>query len=219
METKMKKVFLLVVLFVLFIAMTIYAAKEPKFNFSVFGVAGYALQSGSASDYKFMENDFCIKKAYLPFGVGLGLGYNLKSFYVGLEGDYNLGGTRKFEDPVEDDTVAVKMQKSLSSYLVLGYKLMHKAKMSLAVQLGGGINLLLGDQGTFTSDKGYRVYVKPRENKTAMAGFLGLAYKNFFSKSLGLTAHLRWDMEFAKVNDENKMVSMPNLGVGLVIAF
>ncbi len=186
--------------------------KNPKFAVILYGSAGYVPGSGSASDYHFMQNDFCIKKGYLPFGPGLGIGYNMKSFYAGLEAAFNLGGTRKYEDPVEIDSVSVKMQKRFASYLVFGYTLMKSKKMGLAAQLGGGIDLLLGDQGTVTSANGYHVYIKPRENKLVFAGFLGMAYEYLFSRNFGLHSHLRCMLRDAKE-------FMPSLGLGISCLF
>jgi hypothetical protein len=220
MEPKMKNVLIFSMLFMLLTSLSICAAKEAKFRVSLFGIAGYGKKSGSASEYKFMANDFCIKDGYIPFGAGLGIGCNLQSIYIGLETDFNLGGTRKLEDPVEMDTVKVKTAKSVSFLLVLGYKLINKPKMSLAVQLGGGLKLLLGNEGkTYTSKKGYRVYVKPLEKDSGTAGFLGLAYEHFFTQSIGLIAHLRWGFDKVTIKGENKLESMPQLGLGLLFAF
>jgi hypothetical protein len=165
--------------------------KNPKFAVTLYGQAGYVPGSGSASDYQFMRNDFCIKKGYMPFGAGLGIGLNLKDFHAGLEAAFNLFGTRRFEDPAESDSVSVRMQKSLTSYLVLGYTLMKSKTMRLAGQLGGGIDLLLGEPGTFTSANGYRVYIKPREDKLVFAGFLGAAFERMISRNVSLHSHLR----------------------------
>jgi len=172
--------------------------KNPKFAVILYGAAGYVPGSGSASDYQFMRNDFCIKKGYLPFGAGLGIGYNIKDLYAGLEAAFNLGGTRRYVDPVEIDSVSVRMQKSLTSYLVIGYALMKSKKMRLAGQLGAGIDLLLGEQGTFTSANGYRVYIKPRENKLVVAGFLGTTFEYLISRNFGLHSHLRCALVDAK---------------------
>jgi hypothetical protein len=215
---KMKKALMFWFLFILISSLSIGAIKEAKFNLSLFGVAGYGKKSGSASDYKFMQNDFCIKGAYIPFAVGLGIDYNLKSLHMGLEADYNLGGKRILEDPVEMDKVKVITAKSVSVFLVLGCKLMSKLKNSLTVQLGGGLNLLLQGK-TYLSDNGYRVYIKPRENKSSMAGFLGLVYENFFSKSIGWMAHLRWGFTIETKKGGNKLESMPQFGLGLLFAF
>ncbi|MBN2399083.1 MAG: hypothetical protein JXI33_01945 [Candidatus Aminicenantes bacterium] len=186
--------------------------KNPKFAIILYGGAGYVPGSGSASDYHFMQNDFCVKKGYVPFGAGLGIGFNMKSLYAGLEAAFNLGGIRRYEDPVEFDSVAVRMQKSVTSYLVLGLALMKSKKGRLAVQLGGGMDLLLGDQKTYTSANGYRVYIKPRENKLVFAGFLGAAFEHMISRNFGWHFHLRCVMKDAKE-------FMPALGLGISCFF
>ncbi len=172
--------------------------KNPKFAAILYGTAGFVPGSGSAGDYQFMRNDFCIQKGYLPFGAGLGIGYNMKDLYAGLEAAFNLFGTRRYEDPAEFDSVSVRMQKSLTSYLVLGYTLVKSKKMRLAGQLGGGIDLLLGEPGTFTSANGYRVYIKPREDRLVFAGFLGTAFERMISKNFALHSHLRCVLVDAK---------------------
>ncbi len=180
----------------------------------LFGKGNFVMASGSEDDYRPGENDFPMASSFNNFGFGLGVIFESKKIFYGLEVHYTLSGKTTLTDPSDDDKVNVDTYDHISGLLAIGFNLVHKPNLRLFINGGGGVSLVLDDEmKTYTSQLGYETQIEP-PRKYPLTAFGGMGAVINFSPSLGLWFNGRYQYLALEVPESAVVVL-----IGLMISF
>ncbi|NIM91660.1 MAG: hypothetical protein GTO17_12015 [Candidatus Aminicenantes bacterium] len=183
-------------------------------NLYLFGKGNFVMDSGSEDDYRPGENDFPMASSFNNFGFGLGVVFESKKVFYGLEAHYTLSGNTTLTDPSDNDTVEVDTYKHISGLIALGFNLVYKPNLRLFINGGGGVSLVLdAEMKTYTSQLGYETQIEA-PNKYPLTVFGGVGAVINFSQSLGLWINGRYQYLAIDVPESAVVVL-----VGLVFGF
>lgn len=206
-----KKSWIVLLFVVLLLPILRGTAHAQKFQLSVFGGLNHVFKYGSEDDYALGENDFPVTPAHTPLTLGASLGYFV-SENLGFELDwrYTMSSKMTLEDPSDQDTVEIDSSKHYSLTLNLFYQFL-SGKLRPYVVAGGGIDKLLAEDATYTSDYGFEItLVAPEKTLDAVAGF-GTGLNYFVSDSIGLKLDVRYVMIFADPKNVNNLSAVIGL--------
>lgn len=153
----------------------------------IFGLGHFFYASGAESDYIPGENDFPLASQHQTYGPGFRITAGSRSFYLGLEGQYQFAGSVTLTDPSDGDKAAIDTYPYLSGYVLAGFNIMHTDSLRLYINAGGGVTHALNvETRRYTSDLGYETLIEPPDTKTPFAGFGGLGVDFRINKQMGL---------------------------------
>lgn len=183
-------------------------------NFYFFGKGNFVMPSGSEDDYEPGENDFPMASSFNNFGFGLGVMFDSKRVFYGLEAHWTLSGKTTLTDPSDNDKVKVDTYSHISGFLTLGFNLVHKPTLRLFINGGGGVsNILDAKMKTYTSQLGFETQIEPPK-RYPITAFGGMGVIINFSTSLGVWFNGRYQYMALEV-PESAIVVL----TGLVISF
>jgi len=183
-------------------------------NFYFFVKGNFVMPSGSEDDYEPGENDFPMASSFNNFGFGLGVMFDSKRVFYGLEAHWTLSGKTALTDPSDNDKVNVDTYKHISGFLTLGFNLVHKPTLRLFINGGGGVSHILdAEMKTYTSQLGFETQIEPPK-RYPITAFGGMGVIINFSTSLGVWFNGRYQYMALEV-PESAIVIL----TGLVVSF
>ncbi len=188
---------------------------QARITFYVFGCGNYVNSVGDESDYEEGENDFPITSSHQTYGFGLGIVYNLKTVFVGLEANYNLKGKATLTDPSDGDTVEIDTLRNFAGLLNLGLIIIGNKRARIF--LNGGVGLgAFEDSKTrlYTSQLGYETRIEPPEKKYFFTGFGGGGVEFYVSSAVGFLFNVRY-FYFALEKPQTMAAAL----AGLILSF
>lgn len=167
-------------------------AQDKKFQFSLFGGISPIFEYGSVEDYSLGENDFPVTPSHAPPYFGLSFSYFFaKSVKAELDWRYVLSSKIILSDPSDDDTVEIDTSKQYFTSLNVVYQCF-QCKFRPYFLVGGGINKLLAEAGTYISEYGYEIEWGIPGKTTALFTQFGGGLDVFLSSSFGVLADVRF---------------------------
>ncbi|MCK4495523.1 MAG: porin family protein [Candidatus Aminicenantes bacterium] len=186
-----------------------------KFQFSLFGGLNHVLEYGSEDDYIFAENDFPVTPAHTPVSFGAGFaGFLTNNIGVELDGRYTLSSKVTLQDPSDEDTIEYDTAKHYTITVSLIYRFL-SGKFRPYVVLGGGIDKLLVEDETYTSEYGYEIEFLTPEKTIDPLVSLGGGVQYFFNDNLGV----RLDFRYVVIFDDPDNVNNLNVVAGVCLGF
>ncbi len=153
----------------------------------LFGQSQFFYASGSESDYIPGENDFPLTSPHQTYGPGFRITAGSRSFFLGLEGQYNFSGIVTLTDPSDGDKVPIGTYPYLSGYVLAGLNIIYTESIRIFVTAGSGVYHALNvETRKYTSDFGYETLIERPDSKTPFAGFGGLGMDFRLNRQMGL---------------------------------
>jgi len=138
------------------------------------------------------ENDFPVTPSHTPPYFGLSFSYVItKNVKAELDWRYVFSSKIILSDPSDDDTVEIDTAKQYFVSLNVVYQCL-QGKFRPFVLVGGGINKLLAEAGTFVSEYGYEIELGIPDKTTALFAQFGGGIDFLLSSSFGLLADVRF---------------------------
>lgn len=185
-----------------------------KFQFSVFGGLNHVLEYGSEEDYVFAENDFPVTPAHTPVSFGAGFAVFLtNNIGVELDGRYTLSSKVTLQDPSDEDKLEYDTAKHYTITLSLIYRFL-SGKFRPYVVLGGGIDKLLVEDETYTSEYGYEIEFLTPEKTIDPLVSLGGGVQYFFNDNLGVKVDIRYVVIFDDPDNVNNLIVVAGVCLG-----
>jgi outer membrane protein W len=213
-----KKLFLILVIVVIFCAPRPASAQDTRWFVSGFGGINSVFKYGCVCDYELGVNDFPQTPAHTTGSFGLSVGYLLTGgLGIELDGRYHSNTQLTLSDPSDGDRVTLDSSKHYSLTANLIYQFLG-SKFRPYLLAGAGFDTLTGvDEQTLTTEYGYTVTFYPPEKKTDfMANFgAGLIYYAFGSVGLRLDARY----VYIPGTDDHAAISSLNATAGLTLRF
>jgi len=182
----------IIFMFIFGIAAGAVFAQDKKFQFSLFGGVSSIFEYGSIEDYSLGENDFPVTPSHTPPYFGLSFSYVItKNVKAELDWRYVFSSKIILSDPSDDDTVEIDTAKQYFVSLNVVYQCL-QGKFRPFVLVGGGINKLLAEAGTFVSEYGYEIELGIPDKTTALFAQFGGGIDFLLSSSFGLLADVRF---------------------------
>ena len=167
-------------------------AKDKKFQFSLFGGVSPIFEYGSIEDYSLGENDFPVTPSHTSPYIGLSFSYFfVKNFKVELDWKYIFSSKIILSDPSDDDAVEIDASKQYFASLNVLYQCL-QCKFRPFILVGGGVNKLLAEAATYTSEYGYEIELGIPDKTTALFAQFGGGIDFLLSSSFGLLADVRF---------------------------
>jgi hypothetical protein len=180
--------------------MLVFSLSSPaaEWQASVYGGASHVFSYGSEEDYVMGGNDFPVTPAHTPvhFGAILSLFLN-RNIGLELNGTYILPSSVTLRDPSDQDTVVIDTSPHFSLALNFVYRFL-KGRFRPYVFLGGGLDFLIPNEATYTSQYGYEITMvapTPCERRDLQAQGGG-GVNVFISKRIGIRLDVRYIMIF-----------------------
>lgn len=171
-------------------------AYGQRFQVSLFGGWNRVFEYGSEDDYVLGENDFPVTPAHSPFQFGTALAFSLTD-KIGLEldGRYALSSKVSLVDPSDQDTVEINTAKHYSITLNFVYRFLN-GRLRPYVLLGGGIDKLVAEEETYTSEYGFEIEFLAPEKTTDPVANIAAGIQFFILSRLGARLDLRYSIIF-----------------------
>ena len=190
-------------------------AQDKKFQFSLFGGISPIFEYGSIEDYSLGENDFPVTPSHTPPYFGLAFSYFfVKNVKAELDWRYVFSSKIILSDPSDDDTVEIDTSKQYFASLNVVYQCL-QCKFRPYVLVGGGINKLLAESGTFISEYGYEIELGIPDKTTALFAQVGGGLDFLLSSSFGVLADVRFVYLFTEPDNVLSLFA----GVGAYFLF
>lgn len=188
----------LVFVLILGIAAGSVFAQDKKIQFSLFGGMSPIFEYGSIEDYSLGGNDFPVTPFHTPPYFGLSIScFFAKNVKAELDWRYVFSSKIILTDPSDDDTVEIDSSMQYFASLNIVYQCL-TCKFRPYFLVGGGINKLLAEAGTYTSEYGYEIELSIPDKTTALFAQIGGGLDFLLSSSFGVLADLRFVYLFAE---------------------
>ena len=173
-------------------------ALAEKYQFSLFGGINHVFTYGSEEDYVLGENDFPAAPAHTPADLGASFALYLNDkVALELDGRFTLSSKLTLVDPYDDDTVTIDSSRHYSVTLNFLYRFLEGSVRPYFI-VGGGIDKLLAEDKTYTTEYGFEVeFLAPEKTIDPVANLGGGAYF-LVSPNIGIRFDLRYMMIFSE---------------------
>lgn len=189
--------------------------QQKKFQVYLFGGLNHVLEYGSKEGYVLGENDFPVTPAHTPASLGAAVAvFFTNNIGVELDGRYTLSSKLTLQDPSDQDAVEIDSAKHYTITLNLVYQLL-SGKFRPYVVAGGGMDKLLAEEETYTSEYGYEIeFLAPEETIDPVAN-LGAGIQYFINENL----KGRLDFRYVLIFDDLENVNNLNIVAGVCFSF
>ncbi len=197
------------------IAAGTFFGQDKKFQFSLFGGISPIFEYGSIEDYSSGENDFPVTPFHTPPYFGLFFSYFIKkNIKAELDWRYVFSSKISLFDPSDGDSLEIDTSKQYFASLNVVYQFFLN-QFRPYVLVGGGINKLVVETGSYISEYGYELELSIPDKTTAFFAQIGGGINLFLSSSFGVLADVRFVYLFA---DPDNILSL-FAGIGAYIIF
>ena len=200
---------------VFFLLYLVQALQAQGFRVSLFFGLNQVFEYGSELDYVPAENDFPVTPAHESSQFGAAIAF-FPTGNIGLELDtrYTLSSEITLQDPSDLDTVKMDTLKHYSVMLNLVCRI-QRGRFTPYLIGGVGLDSLIGEDRTSTSEYGWTVEFIAPEKKIDLASDLGAGV--FFSVISPL--ELRFDVRYFWIFAKPDTVRNLNIALGVSLGF
>jgi hypothetical protein len=172
-------------------ALGVFGAQDKTFQLSLFGGLNPIFEYGSEEDYAQGENDFPVTPFHTPPYFGLSLSYNFaKNLKAELDWRYVFSSKVVLSDPSDDDSLEIDTSRQYFGSLNVVYQCF-ECKFRPYVLVGGGVNKLLAESGTYVTEYGYEVELGVPDKTSAFFAQFGGGVDMALSSLFGLLVDVR----------------------------
>jgi outer membrane protein W len=204
----MKKMKIMILVFVLFTIAGFASGQEKKTQLSFLAGFNHTFECGSEDDYLAGENDFPVTPAHTSPNISLCFGYFFKkNMGLELDGAINFRSRVRLEDPSDQDTVEINTSAHYSITLNFIYMFLG-GNLRPYLIAGGGIDKLSVKDESYTSEYGYVVEFSAPDRAIDPMANMGFGIYYFLNPRLGLRFDIRYGVIFADPNNINSLSVM-----------